>query len=136
MNPSKTGEAPFGLGLAPKVPMGMGLGGPGSAGLAVPRGMKRERDESSKPTKPKASRRYGDDDGRRVRSNQPDLPPGTRVEVEFMDDEAGKCWFDGVVDHQNQTGTVVHFDDGDVQDLDLNTIPFGILKMARRSEIY
>jgi hypothetical protein len=66
-------------------------------------------------------------------TNQPDLPPGTRVEVEFEDDLVGKCWFDGVVDSQNSTGTVVHFDDGDIQDLDLNVVLYGVLhKMGDR----
>jgi hypothetical protein len=61
-------------------------------------------------------------------TNQPHLPPGTRVEVEFEDDEVGKCCFDGVVERQHAKGTIVNFDDGDIQDLDLNVIPFGVLK--------
>ena len=40
----------------------------------------------------------------------------------------GKCWFDGTVDLQNATGTIVNFDDGDVQDLDLNVVDYGVLK--------
>ena len=73
--------------------------------------------------------------GRQVRTgssystntNQPDLPSGTRLEVKFRDDQIGDCWFDGVVDSQNATGTIVHFDDGDIQDLDLNVIDYGVL---------
>jgi hypothetical protein len=53
------------------------------------------------------------------------------VEVEFEDDEVGKCWFDGVVESQSTSGTVVNFDDGDVQDLDLNVITYNILKKAK-----
>jgi hypothetical protein len=62
-------------------------------------------------------------------SNQPLLPAGTRVEVEFEDDEVGQCWFDGTVESQSATGSVVHFDDGDVQDLDLHSIAYGILQL-------
>jgi hypothetical protein len=37
-------------------------------------------------------------------SNQPDIAPGTRVEVEFEDEGEGHSWFDGVVDSRNATG--------------------------------
>jgi hypothetical protein len=127
----------------------MGLGGPGSGGLAHPSGVVKKRKAESKvkaegevkpkAKKPKASKPRdfdGDDDERRrTKTNQPDLPPGTRLEVEFDDDEVGKCWFDGIVDHQTETGTVIHFDDGDIQDLDLKVIPYGIIKEVKRSEI-
>jgi hypothetical protein len=72
-------------------------------------------------------------------SNQPDLPSGTRVEIEFedpLDDiqgaaAANKYCFDGIILRQHETGTVVQFDDGDVQDLDLNVTPFGVLKSQK-----
>ena len=43
---------------------------------------------------------------------------------------AGPCWFDGAVDSQNETGTVIFFDDGDVQDFDLNVIRFNVIPAA------
>jgi hypothetical protein len=57
---------------------------------------------------------------------------GTRVEVEFKDDAVGKCWFDGAVESQSASGTTVHFDDGDIQDLDLSKIAFVVLKEAKK----
>jgi hypothetical protein len=68
-------------------------------------------------------------------TNQPPLLPGTRVEVEF-EDEVGdsfggaalvKCCFDGAVVSQHAAGTIIEFDDGDVQDLDLTVVPFGVM---------
>jgi hypothetical protein len=68
-----------------------------------------------------------------MQQNQPQLSPGTRVEVDlslsFEDAKMGMSCFDGVVKRQHAKGTVIHFDDGDVMDLDLNVVPFTVLKL-------
>jgi hypothetical protein len=63
-------------------------------------------------------------------TNQPQMERGQRVEVEFEDDDAaagGKSWFNGVVEEQTATGTIIAFDDGDVEDLNLKIIRFNLL---------
>jgi hypothetical protein len=67
--------------------------------------------------------------GRSAKSQQVPIILGTRVKVEFKDEG---CWYAGVVYSQHATGTVVHFDDGDVQDLNLNTIKWASLNGCRR----
>jgi hypothetical protein len=65
------------------------------------------------------------DDAGDGETNQPLMESGQRIEVQFDDDDVGgKSWFNGVVEEQTATGTVITFDDGDVEDLNPNTIRF------------
>jgi hypothetical protein len=96
-----------------------------AAGDATPKKGKK-RDKKRKAPSDGAS--GSEQKERRDRSGQPRLAQGTRLEVEFEDfNGTGACWFDGAVESQTKTGTVIYFDDGDIQDLNLNVIRFNVL---------